>query len=143
MKTIGFKIAMICSLIVGFKQQSFTQEIAKGAQITFVKDTHDFGEVPYDQNPVYTFEFTNTGNEPLFIAQVRWSCSCQMAEWSTEPILPGKKGIIKVRYDSRRVGPITKNFRVFSNAINESSKDLFIRGKILSDKISDTVSTTN
>lgn len=143
MKIISFKIAMICSLILGFTKQSFAQETTKGAQITFVKDTLDFGEVPFDKNPEYTFEFTNTGNEPLFITQVRWSCSCQMAEWSTEPILPGEKGKIKVRYDSKRVGPINKNFQVFSNAINESSKDLFIRGKVLPGKTSDVAPFTN
>ena len=70
----------------------------------------------------------------MIINQVRWSCSCQLAEWSKEPVLPGKTGLIKVRYDSNRVGPINKSFTVFSNAMNEPSKNLFIKGKVLQEE---------
>lgn len=131
MKIIIFNIAMTCCLMLGFKQSLLAQEVATGAQITFQKDTHDFGEVPMSGNATYSFGFKNTGTEPLIISQVRWSCSCQLAEWSKEPVLPGKTGLIKVRYDSNRVGPIIKSFTVFSNAVNEPSKNLFIKGRVL------------
>lgn len=134
MKTILLKIAITCTLILGFKHQLHAQEVIKGAQITFEKDMHDFNEVPMGGNTTYTFEFKNTGTEPLIINQVRWSCSCQLAEWPKEPILPGKSGLIKVRYDSNRVGPINKSFTVFSNAMNEPSKNLFIKGKVLQEE---------
>ncbi len=129
---------MTCCLMLGFKQSLFAQEVTKGAQITFEKDTHDFGEVPMRGDITYAFEFKNAGTEPLIISQVRWSCSCQLAEWPKEPILPGKKGVIKVKYDSNRVGPITKSFTVFSNAVNEPSKNVFIKGKVLPAEITDT-----
>lgn len=122
---------MTCSLILGFKQQPYAQEVVSGAQITFKKDTHDFGEVPMHGNTTYTFEFKNTGTEPLIVQQVKSPCSCTVADWSKEPILPGKTGQIQVKYDSNRVGPINKSFLVLSNSVNEASKNLFIKGKVL------------
>lgn len=131
MKTIIFKTTLIGCLVLGFKQQLLAQEVTKGAQISFEKDAHDFGEVPMHGNTTCSFELKNTGNEPLIIQQVKSPCSCTVADWPKEPILPGKKGVIKVRYDSARVGPINKSFTVLSNAANEPSKNLFIKGKVL------------
>lgn len=131
MKTIIFKITMTSCLILGFKQQLLAQEVTTGAQISFEKDSHNFGEVPIHGNTTYTFEFKNTGNEPLVIQQVKAPCSCTVADWPKEPVLPGKKASIQVKYDSNRVGPINKSFQVLSNASNEPSKSLFIKGKVL------------
>ena len=46
-----------------------------------------------------------------------------------DPILPGKSGEIKVKYDSNRVGPISKSVSVQSNA-KSGTQTLQIKGNI-------------
>jgi len=48
----------------------------------------------------------------------------------TDSILPGESGVIKVKYDTRRVGPIAKAVVVTSNAIN-SRVVLRIQGAVV------------
>lgn len=49
-----------------------------------------------------TIEFTNSGKEPLKIEFVQGGCTCtQPLEWSRKPIAPGKKGFVKVKFDSQ------------------------------------------
>jgi hypothetical protein len=96
----------------------FAQEAVKGPQISFEKEVYDFGKLEYNGDGRCQFVFKNTGNEPLWISQVQGSCACAIAEWPKEPILPGKKSKIIIRYDTRRVGPTTKAFTVTSNAVN-------------------------
>ena len=72
----------------------------KGAEMTFNEKTHDFGTIKEANGPVtHTFEFTNTGGEPLVIINVNASCGCTRPEYPKEPIMPGKKGKVKVTFN--------------------------------------------
>lgn len=64
----------------------------------------------------YEFWFENTGNVPLIISCCKTSCGCLVATWPKEPIAPGERGVIKIRYDTNRIGPINKSCTVQSNA---------------------------
>lgn len=86
------------------------------ADIKFEKTVHDFGTIPQGGNAEYEFVFTNTGKEPLVITNCMGSCGCTVPQCPKEPILPGKKGIIKVKYDTNRIGPFVKSVTVNSNA---------------------------
>ena len=91
-----------------------------GAKIEFKdKDnTIDYGTVTKDgDNGIRTFEFTNTGDAPLIIKDVKSSCGCTVPTKPTEPILPGKTGKIDVKYNMNP-GPIRKTITVESNAVN-------------------------
>ncbi|MCX6191236.1 MAG: DUF1573 domain-containing protein [Flavobacteriia bacterium] len=92
-------------------------QIDKGSKIEFSKDTHDYGSIKYDADPYCTFEFKNTGNEPLIISNAKGSCGCTVPEWSKEPIAPGASGSIRVKYDTKRPGPINKAVTVFTNVV--------------------------
>ena len=105
-------------------------QIEKGAKIEFMKETHDYGSIKYDADPYCTFEFKNTGNEPLIISNAKGSCGCTVPEWSKEPIAPGAAGSIRVKYDTKRPGPINKSVTIDSNAINEPSKIIRIKGEV-------------
>ena len=100
------------------------------AQIDVNKETHDYGEMVQGGDPYCEFVVTNTGTEPLIISNAKGSCGCTVPEWTKEPILPGKTSIIKVRYDTKRVGPINKSVTITSNAENEPTKILRIKGNI-------------
>jgi len=107
-------------LAVAFSSNVNAQIIEKGAKIEFSKETHDYGTVKYGEDGTCQFEFKNTGDEPLIISNAKGSCGCTVPEFSKEPIAPGEKGVIKVKYDTKRPGPINKSVTVTSNAVNGS-----------------------
>ena len=99
---------------------SFASQAQSGAKIEFKdKDnTIDYGTVSKNSdNGIRTFEFTNTGDAPLIIKDVKSSCGCTVPTKPTEPILPGEMGKIDVKYNMNP-GPIRKTITVESNAIN-------------------------
>lgn len=101
-----------------------------GAKIEFEKEIHDYGTVKYDGKGDCTFEFKNTGNQPLIISNAVGSCGCTVPEWPKAPIAPGAKGVITVKYDTKRPGAINKSITITSNAINEPNKVLRIKGTV-------------
>ena len=122
MKKILFLAVLLVNAIV------FAQT---GAKIVFKdKDnTIDFGTVnKVDDSGVRTFEFTNTGDEPLIISNVQSTCGCTVPSKPTEPILPGKTGKIDVKYNMN-MGPIRKTITVESNAVNVDNGRVAIKIK--------------
>ena len=57
------------------------------------------------------------------------SCGCTVPDAPKEPIAPGAKAVIKVKYDTNRVGPFTKTVTVTSNA-SATPKTLTIKGDV-------------
>ncbi|WP_340202888.1 DUF1573 domain-containing protein [Ascidiimonas sp. W6] len=102
----------------------------KVAKIEFKESTIDYGEIAKGSDGVRVFEFTNTGNTPLVISNVASSCGCTIPKRPEEPIQPGQTGVIEVKYDTNRVGPIRKTVTVTSNA-DTPTVALKIKGKVL------------
>jgi hypothetical protein len=100
-----------------------------GAEISFEKETHDYGTIDQGANGVYEFKFKNPGKEPLIITNATGSCGCTVPVWPKEPILPGATSTIKVSYDTKRVGPFNKTVTIVSNA-KESPKTITIKGVV-------------
>lgn len=124
MKKILFLFAVLINVTV------FSQ-----AKIEFKdKDnTIDYGTVSKDSDDgLRSFVFTNTGNEPLIITNVKSTCGCTVPTKPTEPILPGKTGKIDVKYNMNP-GPIRKTITVESNASNyeEGRIPLKIKGEVI------------
>lgn len=86
------------------------------ADIKMDKMEHDYGTIKQGGNGECEFKFTNNGKEPLVITNCQGSCGCTVPMCPKEPILPGKSGIIKVKYDTNRPGGIYKTVTVNSNA---------------------------
>lgn len=97
--------------------------------IKFETESYNYGVVVQGANGDYSFRFTNTGKEPLIITEVKSTCGCTIPKKPEEPILPGKSDVIKVHYDTQRIGSFTKYITVNSNADN-SSVTLTISGEI-------------
>lgn len=97
----------------------------------FQKKVHDFGTVKEEIGAITTqFEFTNTGSSPLIIQRVSASCGCTTPTYTKEPILPGHKGKIDVRYSTvARPGSFRKNVTVYTN-VPDSVFVLTISGKV-------------
>ncbi len=107
---------------------AFAQE--KVAKIEFKTDTIDYGTIEKGSNGVRVFEFTNTGNAPLIISDVKSTCGCTVPKKPEGPIMPGEKGEISVKYDTNRVNPIRKTITVTSNA-DTPTVALKIKGEVI------------
>jgi len=70
------------------------------AEFSFGERTHKFEEVKTGTQLEHTFTFTNKGDAPLTITKYDVECTCTQAEFSKEPILPGKEGKIKITFDT-------------------------------------------
>jgi hypothetical protein len=116
MKKLFFSFAFLMAAMISANAQSTA--VQSGAKIEFNKETHDYGNIKYDGEPYCSFEFKNTGDQPLIISNAKGSCGCTVPEWPKEPIAPGAKGTIRVKYDTKRPGPINKSVTINSNAVN-------------------------
>ena len=101
----------------------------KKAAITFESDVVDYGEIDYGSDGVREFAFKNTGNDVLIIARVYSTCGCTIPKKPEAPIQPGESGVIEVKYDTKRPGPIRKTITVYSNA-SETPYTLKIKGVV-------------
>ncbi len=104
-------------------------EKKKKGPITFTTLVIDRPVIPYDSQELFEFEFKNTGKTPLLIQNVQTSCGCTTAEKPSEPVQPGKKSKISVKYDTKRVGDVNKTITVTTNVQTEPII-LTIKGKV-------------
>jgi hypothetical protein len=106
---------------LGFSQQTPPVKV-DGPVLTLEKTTHDFGDIYQGDVVEQVFKFTNTGNQPLIITDIKTSCGCTTPEWPRNPIMPGGKGEIKVGFNSTgKSNKQTKNLPIISNAVNDAS----------------------
>ncbi len=116
-------------LFIGFLGATINAQDTK-AQIKFESEVIDYGEIAKGSDGVRQFKFSNTGNAPLVISRVYSSCGCTIPKKPEKPIAPGETGVIEVKYDTKRVGPIRKTITVYSNA-EEATKAIKIKGTVL------------
>ncbi|AYN06375.1 DUF1573 domain-containing protein [Flavobacterium sp. LS1R47] len=102
-----------------------------GAGMVFVNEVIDYGTIAQNADGKREFVFTNNGNKPLIITNTQGSCGCTVPTSPKEPIAPGGKGIIGVKYATDRVGAFTKTVTVTSNAAGQPTKILTIKGTVL------------
>ncbi len=127
MKKILFTLLTFLVFGIGAYAQ---QANPNAPEITFDKTTHDYGKIEKGSEGVCTFTFKNTGTEPLILTNVAPSCGCTSPEWTKEPVLKGKTGVIKVKYNTQSVSPFSKYISVQSNAKNGTIQ-LNIKGEVV------------
>ena len=125
MKKIFLSLAVALVSVLGVNAQ-----VGSGPEVEFEKEVHDFGTMKQYGDASTEFKFTNTGTEPLIISNAKGSCGCTVPSWPKTPIKPGESAAIKVKYDSKRIGPINKSVTISSNASNEPTKVIRIKSMI-------------
>lgn len=86
--------------------------LAQGV-LRFEATVHEFGTIDEGTQAEHTFAFTNAGDAPLALADVRPSCGCTAPTFTTEAVAPGETGEITVVFDSNgRPGPFQKRIAV-------------------------------
>ncbi len=101
-------------------------------EVKFNKNVHDYGSVKEEVEVALSeFEFTNTGKTPVVIQRVITSCGCTTPSYTREPVLPGKKGKVKVAYNTiHRPGTFRKSVRVYTN-VPDTVYTLTIKGNVI------------
>lgn len=114
------KVSEIIRNPVSAKGISSTDELAK---IVFLEEEYNFGTVDEGKIVTHTFTFKNTGETPLLISNARATCGCTVPEWPQEPIQPGEKGDIKVRFNTaNKVQDQVKVITVTANTYPSETK---------------------
>ncbi len=84
--------------------------------MTFDKTVHDFGTIQ-DGTPVETvFSYTNTGESPLVITDIKSTCGCTVPrDWSREPLSPGESSQFTVKFNGKGVNKTSKTVTIAAN----------------------------
>lgn len=131
---VMFAVVALPALAQTAETQSATPK--KGAQMTFVTNSYDFGDIARKGGDVEcTFEFVNDGDTPLVITRVVTSCSCTKAEYSKKPIPAGAKSTIKIVYEPHKKEPgvFHKVIQIFTNTADKR-KIVTVKGNSIDTK---------
>ncbi len=100
-----------------------TKDETRLARIQFKELRYDFGDIKQGDKVSHTFEFTNSGNTPLVISEVKTTCGCTAPYWPREPIQPGASDKIEISFNSAgKSGKQHKVITVISNAATSPDK---------------------
>ncbi len=142
MKKVLLTFGLLAFIAGGVAAQSTTSPAAEvkvqnpnAPTITFDSEVVDYGTIEQGADGVREFKFTNNGKEPLIISNARGSCGCTVPTWPKNPIKPGESSVIKVKYDTKRLGAINKSVTITSNAAT-ATKVVRIKGKIIAPQTS-------
>jgi len=126
-------ILFSATAVVTSPAQPVTGQERSGPLINFSETEYDFGTVSPGDEAVHYFVFSNTGNAPLAIINVRASCGCMASEWTKKPINTGAVDSLRIEYNTRIKGSFNKTISVQSNAEN-GDIELRIRGSVVKSK---------
>lgn len=88
-----------------------------GPQIKFAEEKYDFGSIKQGDIVDHVFKFKNTGTQPLVISNIGVSCGCTTPDWTKEPVMPGKMGMVSAKFNSAgKMGMQTKVLTIESNS---------------------------
>lgn len=104
------------------EQVSDREERMRGMEKTsmHVSDSlHNFGTIKDGDIVQHQYQVFNTGEQPLFIANVQTSCGCTAPSFSKDPILPGQSAMVTLEFNSKgKEGNVRKKALIVANAKN-------------------------
>jgi hypothetical protein len=98
-------------------------------KVKFARETIDLGKIQRNKPVTVDFEFTNISKEPVLVESARANCRCATANWTKEPILPGKKGKVTATYSANTVGQQNKTIWVKLKGVDQD-KELHLTGTV-------------
>ena len=119
-------IILIVSLLMGV-----TLGVQAQPKALFDKTTHEFGTILWKNPVTATFKITNKGDKPLVISNVTTSCGCTVADWTKEPIAPGKTGIVSSTFDAKEDSPASRQASA-ANCAKKQVPNVFIKMMVYS-----------
>ncbi len=112
------------------EQQQSTDSIVIKGSFKFDTTVFNFGTILEGEQVSTEFSYLNTGKADIIIAKIETSCGCTVPEYDKDPVKPGNRGSIRVRFDSNgKSGTQYKTIRIFSNS-EEDIFELVITGEV-------------
>ena len=109
--------------------------LAPGSKaMAFERTRIDTGEIDEDGGPKsYTFQWRNTGDEPLVITHVKSTCGCAVATYDRQPVNPGQDGNVVVTYHPKgHPGHFLRKIFLFTQlAANAPTAILELSGQVI------------
>lgn len=91
------------------------------SEFKFEEKVKKLPKTPAGEVISFEYNFTNSGNEPLIITDIKVTCPCTKFTFPKEPILPNQSGTISVTFDTKgKIGYQDRVLDIYSNA-KESS----------------------
>ena len=126
-------LALSACRMTNSNEESVTSDVVTSrTTIDFSNDVFDFGEMTQGEKVSHEFEFTNTGDSPLLILDVKPSCGCTLSDdWPDHPIEPGEGGVIPVTFNSEgKKGYQSKALTLVANTTPRTTV-LTIQGEVI------------
>lgn len=110
--------------------QSPTTPTGPTTSMTFNEERFNFGTVVEGEKVSHTFEFTNTGDEPLILSNARGSCGCTVPKWPREPIQPGESSEVTVEFNTKnKRGQRSQKVTITANT-NPPETFIYLEGQV-------------
>ena len=115
MKTMRYRILFVVggllSVVTAFAQPRFVPDT----------DIKKVGEVEFQKPRQFTLGFTNKGDKPLTIKEVKASCGCLDVSYPKTSIAAGARGEINLTFDAKLLGSFYKEVEVLTDASDKPS----------------------
>lgn len=109
--------------------------LGQAAEFSFEDDTHRFGSVQEGEQLYHPFVFTNTGDKPLFITNIKVGCMCTRYRFPMQPVPVGVTDTIHVYFDTQgKAGYQIRDLKITANTLTNPTN---IRFKTLVKKSKD------
>jgi len=101
------------------------------ARMEFKELRHDFGPMMDNEEHFYSFEFVNSGSEPLEIISVTADCGCTVPELKGRLFQPGETGSVDVTFDPEgKSGDLVRFIQILSNQSSGGEISLGIAAQV-------------
>ena len=97
------------------------------SKLKFSDSKKNFGFVKQGTLVDVVYEFTNAGNAPLVITEAKVECSCTSVEFPKQPIAPGQKNKILIKFDTKTV--YDRQDRIVEIYSNDNNSPAYLRFK--------------
>ena len=123
MKTMRYRLlTIVCSRMLLHQGAllmygSLLSVVTSFAQPRFVPDTDikKVGEVEFQVPRQFSLGFTNKGDKPLIIKEVKASCGCLDVSFPKTPIAAGARGEITLTFDAKLLSSFYKEVEVMTD----------------------------
>ncbi len=97
-------------------KETSSDDAFESPEFVFDHLLHNFGTINEGDIVEHIYHFTNAGQTPIVITDVKATCGCTVPFFPKEPIEPGAEDFIKISFNStKKPGHQEKSITIFAN----------------------------